>query len=57
MQETTTIVLEVELAEEPLRGSVRAGQGPAREFTGRLGLMRAIDQLLAEAGGDEEETA
>ncbi len=55
MNQTTTIVLEIELADELLSGRVRAGQGVAQEFTGRLGLMRAIDELLA--GASEEEKA
>jgi FAD/FMN-containing dehydrogenase len=56
MNQTTTIVLDVELAGELLSGSARAGRGPAREFTGRLGLMRAIEELLAAGGREEERT-
>ena len=45
--DTTTIRLELRLTNGCLSGQVRNGHGdPAREFSGWLGLLAAIDALL-----------
>jgi FAD/FMN-containing dehydrogenase len=49
----TTITLELLLAGDGLSGHALQG-GDAREFSGRLGLMHTIDELLAEAGANKE---
>jgi UDP-N-acetylenolpyruvoylglucosamine reductase len=51
-----TITLELLLAGDGVSGRARSGDGDAREFSGRLGLMHTIDELLAAAGTNEEET-
>jgi len=45
----TTITLELLLAGDGVSGRAVSADGDAREFSGRLGLMRTIDELLAEA--------
>jgi hypothetical protein len=45
--ETIVIRLELHLAETPLQGRASAAAIPARDFTGWLGLMAAIDGLIA----------
>ncbi len=48
MNETkVTFSLELEFAEGALRGKVVPPDGSAREFTGWIGLLGVIDQLLA----------
>ncbi len=54
--DTRTITLELVVAGDGLSGRARDGDGSAREFSGRLGLMHTIDALLAEAGGPKEDT-
>jgi hypothetical protein len=46
----TTITLELLLDGDGLSGRAVAG-GTVREFSGRLGLMHAIDELLATPAG------
>lgn len=47
MNETSlTLVLELWLDHECLRGSITSASGDRREFAGRLGLIGAIDALL-----------
>lgn len=52
----TTITLELLLAGDGVSGRALSADGGAREFSGRLGLMHTIDELLAEAGTNEEES-
>ncbi len=53
-----TITLELLLDGEGLSGRAVDGGGAAEEFNGRLGLMHAIDGLLAgKAGGPEDDNA
>jgi hypothetical protein len=57
---TTVVRLELKLAGDTLTGRASDGSGAGRAFTGRLGLIAAIDALLTEtpaapgrsAGGD-----
>jgi FAD binding domain/Berberine and berberine like len=55
MNRTKTITLELLLAGDGLSGRALDGNGEAREFSGRLGLMHTIDELLAAAGSGQEE--
>jgi FAD/FMN-containing dehydrogenase len=55
MNRTKRIALELLLAGEGLSGRAYDGDGGPREFSGRLGLMHTIDELLAEAGSNEED--
>src|SRR3954464_15646279 len=55
MNSRTQITLDLLLSDDYLSGTARNGSGPARDFSGRLGLMSAIDELLAAAGDKEEE--
>ena len=55
MNRTKTITLELLLAGDGLSGRALDGDGGAREFSGRLGLMHTIDELLAPAGNGQEE--
>jgi len=55
MSHTRTITLELLLAGEGLSGRAYDGDGGPREFSGRLGLMHTIDELLAEAGSNKED--
>jgi len=55
MNRTKTITLELLLAGDGLSGRALDGDGEAREFSGRLGLMHTIDELLALAGNGLEE--
>jgi UDP-N-acetylenolpyruvoylglucosamine reductase len=52
---TKTITLELLVAGDGLSGRALDGDGALREFSGRLGLMHTIDELLAEAGGAPQE--
>jgi hypothetical protein len=53
-----TITLELLLAGDGVSGRALCDDGGVREFSGRLGLMHTIDELLAGAsaskGGDDE---
>lgn len=53
-----TITLELLLSGDGFSGRAHCDDGRAREFSGRLGLMHTIDELLAGAsatkGGDDE---
>jgi FAD/FMN-containing dehydrogenase len=55
MNRTKTITLELLVAGDGLSGRALDGDGAAREFSGRLGLMHTIDELLAEAGSTPQE--
>ena len=55
MHKSTQITLDLEVNDDFLSGRVRNGSGPDRPFQGWLGLMAAIDELLAAAGAKEEE--
>jgi hypothetical protein len=48
-----TVILELLVVGDGLSGLACAEDGGAREFSGRIGLMRAIDELI-DAGADEE---
>jgi hypothetical protein len=50
MNRKTTITLELLLAGDGVSGRALSADGDAREFSGRLGLMHTIDELLAAAG-------
>jgi hypothetical protein len=52
---TMPIGLEIGSEDGVLRGSARAGEGPAREFSGWLGLLGTIDALLGEQDLTEED--
>ena len=54
MDRKTTITLELLLAGDGVSGRAVGEGGEAREFSGRLGLMHTIDELLAAAGKTEE---
>lgn len=57
MKRKTTITLELLVNGDGVSGRALGAGDDAREFSGRLGLMRTIDELLAEAGqpgGDDE---
>jgi hypothetical protein len=49
-EERTTITLELLLAGDGVSGRALSADGDVREFSGRLGLMHTIDELLAGAG-------
>jgi hypothetical protein len=51
-----TVTLELLALGDGLSGRVLCADGPAREFSGRIGLMRAIDELV-EAGSNQERLA
>jgi hypothetical protein len=51
-----TVILELLAIGDGLSGRAFCEQGPAREFSGRIGLMRAIDDLL-DASAEEERPA
>ena len=53
MNRKTTITLELLLADDGVSGRAVGDGGEAREFSGRLGLMHTIDELLATAGETE----
>ena len=56
MNRTHTITLELlEAADNGLSGRARDTRGASREFSGRLGLMHTIDELLAAAGRTKED--
>jgi hypothetical protein len=50
--ETVTIRLELRVAGESLAGRAVDGAGHARDFSGWLGLVAAIDALVPAAKGD-----
>jgi hypothetical protein len=52
--ERVDIRLELRLDGESLSGRVRDDAGATREFTGRLGLLAAIDALVAPMGSSDE---
>jgi len=55
MNETSlTLVLELWLDHECLRGSITSASGHRREFAGRLGLIGAVDDLLPPPGAAGE---
>jgi FAD/FMN-containing dehydrogenase len=56
MDRKTTITLELMLAGDGLSGRAFGENEGPREFSGRLGLMHTIDELLAAAGATKEET-
>jgi hypothetical protein len=57
MTRTHTITLELlEAPDSGLSGRALHAEGPSREFSGRLGLMHTIDELLAAASRTEEDT-
>jgi hypothetical protein len=47
-----TITLEVQVAGETISGRATDGAHQPREFSGRLGLLGAIEALLASQGTD-----
>jgi hypothetical protein len=49
---TVTITLEVQVAGEAVSGRATDGAHTPREFSGRLGLLGAIEALLASQGSD-----
>jgi hypothetical protein len=49
----TTVILELLAIGDGLSGRALSADGAAREFSGRIGLMRAIDELV-EASPVEE---
>ena len=55
MNRIHTITLELLEAGDGLSGRARDALGASREFSGRLGLMHTIDELLAAAGRTKEE--
>ena len=55
MTNNTQITLDLEVTDDFLSGQARNGSGPGRPFSGWLGLMAAIDELLAEAGRKKKE--
>jgi hypothetical protein len=55
MNKNTQITLDLEVTDDFLSGLARNGSGPGRPFSGWLGLMAAIDELLAEAGRKESD--
>lgn len=56
MNRKTTITLELLLAGDGVSGRAFGEAGGPRDFSGRLGLMHTIDELLAAAGTNQEET-
>ncbi|MGN6557179.1 MAG: FAD-binding oxidoreductase [Solirubrobacterales bacterium] len=56
MDRKTTITLELLMNGDGVSGSALGADGGAREFSGRLGLMHTIDELLAAASTTKEET-
>ncbi len=54
MNRTKTITLELRVTDDCLSGRAEDEIGASREFSGRLGLMHTIDELLAEAGCAKE---
>lgn len=54
MTKNTQITLDLEVTDDFLSGQARNGSGPGRPFSGWLGLMAAIDDLLAQARRKEE---
>jgi hypothetical protein len=55
--ETAPVVirLELTLAGDSLAGRASDEHGAAREFDGRLGLLAAIDELVAGPGSDAQD--
>lgn len=50
METKKTITLELALSGDGFSGRAHSDDGLVREFSGRLGLMHTIDELLAPAG-------
>jgi hypothetical protein len=50
METRKTITLELVLSGDGFSGRAHSDDGLVREFSGRLGLMHTIDELLAPAG-------
>jgi hypothetical protein len=48
-----TVTLELLLEGDGLSGHAFSDDGAARDFTGRVGLMHAIDELLAQPGAPD----
>jgi hypothetical protein len=46
-----TVILELLAVGDGLSGRVLGADGAAREFSGRIGLMRAIDELVEAGAG------
>ena len=55
MTKNTQITLDLEVTDDFLSGRARNGSEHGRPFSGWLGLMAAIDELLAEAGRKEDD--
>jgi hypothetical protein len=53
MNKSTQITLDLEVNDDFLSGRIRDGSGAGRPFSGWLGLMAAIDELLAAAGAED----
>ena len=51
-----TVILELLAIGDGLSGRAVSPDGATREFSGRIGLMRAIDDLV-DAGSDEQRAA
>jgi hypothetical protein len=47
-----TITLDVRVEDGHLAGRAAAGTGREREFSGLLGLLTAIERLVAESSGE-----
>lgn len=45
----TRIVLDVDAADQPIRGWLRPETGPPQEFLGWLELTRALERMVSEA--------
>lgn len=48
------LTLELLAVGDGLSGRALSEDGAAREFSGRIGLMRAIDELLADTGSNQK---
>ena len=53
MNKSTQITLDLEVNDDFLSGRIQDGSGAGRAFSGWLGLMAAIDELLATAGAED----
>ena len=54
MNKSTQLTLDLEVNDDFLSGRIRNGAGPEKAFSGWLGLMAAIDELLASAEEKDE---
>ena len=50
---TTSLTLRCRVDGDEIAGEVTDGQSPTRDFRGWLGLIAAIDELLAAPGAEE----